>query len=242
VSKASAREAARLAQVLAEQHSRRRRTLAIVAVAIVVALIAGGIGFQAWRAGQQPDAVPSAGASPTPVTLVEGQPVVFGSADAPVQIDLYADFHCPGCAQFEQNYSSVLGTAQQRGQAAIRFFPLSFHDPGSVSAGNGFACAAEAGFGQSFFTGLFANASLGWSDEQLNTLAERVAGAPPSEAFRSCVTGRAHEAYLASITAAADQAGVNQTPTVLLNGTPLNLADLSPDQLAQQIDAAAAQR
>ena len=131
--------------------------------------------------------------------------MVFGSADAPVQIDLYADFHCPGCAQFEQNYGTVLSEAQQRGQAAIRFSPLTFHDPGSVSAGNGFACAAEAGFGQAFFTGLFANASLDWNNDQLFTLAEQVSGAPPSDAFRSCVTDRRHLAYLTSITAAADR-------------------------------------
>lgn len=242
MSKASAREAARLAQVQAEQRKRSRRNLAIAAVVIVVALIGGGIGFQAWRVSQQPSAGPSAGGSATPVTLVDGQPVVFGSAEAPVQIDLYADFHCPGCAQFEQNYGAVLSEAQQRGQAAVRFYPLTFHDPGSVSAGNGFACAAEAGFGQAFFTGLFANASLDWNNDQLFTLAEQVSGAPPSDAFRSCVTDRSHLAYLTSITAAADRAGVKQTPTVLLNGAPLDLANLTPDQLGQQIDTAAGQK
>ncbi len=242
MSKAGAREAARVAQVQAEQRKRNRRNLAIGAVVIVVALIGGGIGFQAWRVSQRPSAVPSATGSATPVTLADGQPVVFGSADAPVQIDLYADFHCPGCAQFEQNYGTVLSAAQQPERAAIRFYPLTFHDPGSVSAGNGFACAAEAGFGQSFFTGLFANASLDWNNDQLFTLAEQVSGAPPSDAFRSCVANRSHLGYLDSITTAADRAGVKQTPTVLLNSTPLDLANLTPDQLARQIDAAAAQK
>jgi protein-disulfide isomerase len=238
VSKTSARE--RLARQQQDQQRRRdRRILALVAIGVVIVLVAGGIGFQAWRTSQQPSAGPSASASATPVQLTNGKPVVFGSADAPVTIALYEDFHCPHCAEFEEQYESVLTAAQERGQAKIEFYPLSFVDAGSVSAANGFACAAEAGFGQAYYSGLFANPTLQWNDSQLLTLAEQVIGSAPSDAFRSCVTDRRHLGWVQSITAAADAAGVTGTPTMFLNGARVDIASLTPDALADKIAAAA---
>ncbi len=64
---------------------------------------------------------------------------------------------------------------------------MSFIDAGSAAAANGFACAAEAGFGAAFYTGLFANQNLDWSDSQLNQLAERASGSVPAE-FSTCVS------------------------------------------------------
>ena len=223
----------------AKQRRRDRRTLALVAVGIVVVLIAAGIGFQAWRTSRGPSGVPSASSSATPVQLVNGQPVVFGRADAPVQIDLYEDFHCPHCADFEEQYAAAFDSAQQSGRAAIRFFPLTFVDPGSVSAGNGFACAAEAGFGQSYLKGLFANTSLEWNNDQLISLMEQVSGAPASDAFRTCVTERRQLPWLESISAAATQAGVQSTPTLFVDGTRVDIASLTPQRLTEMINAAA---
>jgi protein-disulfide isomerase len=239
VSKTSARDALRVQQD--KQRRRDRRILALVAVGIVVLLVAGGIGFQAWRTSRGPSGVPSASTSATPVQLVNGQPVVFGSGDAPVRIDLYEDFHCPHCADFEERYASVLTTAQEKGQAAIRFFPLSFVDPGSLSAANGFACAAEAGFGETYYDGLFANPSLEWNNDQLLRLAEQASGAAPSAAFSSCITARRQLPWLESISTAATQAGVQSTPSLLLNGTPVDIVTLTPESLTAQIDAAAKQ-
>lgn len=237
MSKPSAREALRAEQ--AKQRQRDRRILGLVAIGIAVVLIGGGIAFQAWRTSRGPSGVPSASTSATPVQLVDGQPVVFGSANAPVKIDLYADFHCPHCADFEEEFAQTLQSAQQSGRAAVRFYPLSFVDAGSASAANGFACAAEAGFGQSYYTGLFANANLEWNDDQLFTLFEQVSGAPPTAAFRSCVTERQQLPWLQSISTAANQAGVTSTPTLFVDGTKADLATLTPQGLTTLIDAAA---
>jgi protein-disulfide isomerase len=233
----SAREALRAEQ--AKQRTRDRRILVLVSIGVVVLLIAGVTGFQAWRTSRGPSGVPSASSSATPVALVNGQPVVFGSADAKVLLDLYEDFHCPHCADFEERYGSTLQAAQQSGRAAIRFFPLSFVDAGSESAANGFACAVEAGFGQSYYTGLFANPSLEWNNDQLYSLAEQVSGAPASAEFRSCVSERRQQPWLQSIAAAATQAGVSSTPTLFVNGQQADLTTLTPEGLTALIDAAA---
>ena len=96
---------------------------------------------------------------------------------------------------------------------------------------NAMACAAEAGFGQAFYLGLFANHTLQWSDGQLMDLATKVTGGSPSEAFKTCVTSKAHADWVSSINAAADKNGVAQTPTMLINGKSVDIANLTPDAL-----------
>ena len=117
-----------------------------------------------------------------PVTITDGKPVSWGSAGAPVTVELYEDFHCPHCADFEEEFGQTLTDAQAAGTIRLRIFPMAFIDAGSASAANAFACAAEAGFGAAYDTGLFANHTLDWSDSQLDQLAERAVGgpAPPS--------------------------------------------------------------
>ena len=112
---------------------------------------------------------------------------------------------------------------------------MAFIDDGSTAAANAMACAAEAGFGQAFYLGLFANHTLQWSDGQLVDLAAKVGGAPPSEAFQTCVTSKAHADWVSSINAAAEKNGVAQTPTMLINGKSLDIANLTPDALKAMI-------
>lgn len=236
MSKISARE--RLKADQAKQRSRDRRILIIVAAGIVAVLVLGGIGFQWWRTSQQPSAGPTPAPSATPVTLVDGQPIVFGTANAPAQIDLYEDFHCPHCADFEEQYQPVLDQALRNGKAAVRIYPLAFVDPGSAAAANGFACAAQAGYGESYFRGLFANRNLDWNDEQLITLLTQVSGAPASATFEACVKQRQNEPWVRSIAAVATQKNVTSTPTMFINNAPVDIATLTPDALVAKIDQA----
>ncbi len=236
VSKTSARE--RLKAEQARQRGRDRRILIIVAAGIVVLLIAGGLGFQAWRTSQQPSAGPTPAASATPVTITDGQPIVFGKTSAPAQIDLFEDFHCPHCADFEKTYQPVLDEAMRSGKAAVRIYPLAFIDAGSAAAANGFACAAQAGYGESYFRGLFANTSLDWSSEQLITLMAQVSGQPASADFQTCVQQSRNAGWVRSISVVATQKKVEATPTMFLNNELVDIANLTPDALVAKIDQA----
>jgi protein-disulfide isomerase len=146
--------------------------------AFVVIVVAVGIGFQAWRTSRSPSATPSTSTSASPVTITNERPIPLGSPDAPVTITLYEDFHCPHCADFEEEFGSTITQAQQSGQVRVELYPMSFIDEGSVTAANAMACAAEAGFGQAYYLGLFANHNLQWSDPQLIDLASKVGGHP----------------------------------------------------------------
>ena len=234
-----AQEMARQQALAAAKRQRERRTGVVAALVVLVLLVAGGIGFQAWRTRRAPDAVATGGAaSLAPVAITDGKPIVLGRADAPVKLALYEDFHCPHCAEFEEAYGSVLTAARESGKAEIELYPMSFIDAGSESAANAMACAAEAGFGSSYYEGLFANATLRWNDDQLIALANQVAPGD-TERFDSCVRNRAHAGWAASIDATADANGVSSTPTLFLDGARLDLANLTPEALQTKIDEAA---
>ena len=234
-----AQEQARLAAEQAAARRRERRILLVVVVAFVLVLVGGGIGFQAWRTGRAPSASPTGpAATAATATIAAGQPIVFGSAEAPVTVSLYEDFHCPHCAEFEEEFSGVLTQAQQSGQARVELYPMAFIDQGSAAAANAMACAAEAGFGPRYYAGLFANRTLQWSDDQLIELA-RVIGADPTPAFTSCVTSKSHADWVNSINAAADQRGVKGTPTLFVDDKAVDVTELTPNGLATMIAGAA---
>ena len=172
------------------------------------------------------------------MTITDGQPISWGSAGAPVTVDLYEDFHCPHCADFEEEYGQILADAQSAGTIRLRIFPMSFIDAGSAAAANGFACAAESGFGAAFYAGLFANQNLDWSDSQLNQLAERASGSVPAE-FSTCVSERRHAAWADSIDTAAAAAGVTGTPAMFIDGQAVDITALTPDSLTTKIEEAA---
>jgi len=235
----NARERTRLAAEQAAARKRDQRILISVVVAFVVLVVAGGIVFQVWRTSRAPSAAPPATVSASPVTITNGRPIPLGSADAPVTITLYEDFHCPHCADFEEQFGPTITQAQEAGAARVELYPMAFIDEGSVTAANAMTCAAEAGFGQAFYLGLFANHTLQWSDPQLIDLATKVAGSPPSEAFQTCVKRRAHADFVTSMNAAADQHNVTQTPTMLINDKNVDIASLTPESLKAMITEAA---
>jgi protein-disulfide isomerase len=235
----NARERARLAAEQAAARKRDRRILIMMIAAFVVILVAGGIAFQAWRTNRAPSAAPSVSVSASPVTITNGRPIPLGSAEGPVTITLYEDFHCPHCADFEEQFGSTITQAQEAGAARVELYPMAFIDQGSLTAANAMACAAEAGFGQAYYLGLFANHTLQWSDPQLIDLATKVNRTPPSEAFKTCVTRRAHADWVSSINAVGDTNGIAQTPTILINGKEVDIATLTPDSLKTMINDAA---
>ena len=99
-------------------------------------------------------------------------------------IRLYEDFHCPHCAEFEEEFGATITAAQNAGTAKVALYPMSFIDEGSATAANAMACAAEEGFGQAYYTGLFANHTLQWSNAQLVSLADQVTGGKTPAASR----------------------------------------------------------
>lgn len=214
----------------------------IAAIAIVVALavvIGAGVFLQSRnQPGPLPAAIPIAAAGPEYPVTVQGNTVVTGSPQAPVTIDIYEDFLCPGCAQFEQRYHQRLAQAAAEGKAKVVYHPVAILDQRSEPAGystlaaGATFCAADAGIFSRFHDSLFAaqpsEGGPSWTSAQLQQLG-RDLGA--GDAFARCVQAGA-EQRVATATNSARQyiSGLHPdgrfgTPTVVVNGTLIDIRD-----------------
>ena len=217
------------------------RTL-IAAVAVVVALavvIGAGLLLQNRNKPEPlPAAVPLAAAGPEYPVTVQGDSVVTGSPRAPVIIDIYEDFLCPGCGQFEERYHQQLQQAAADGKAKVVYHPVAIIDHLSEPAGystlaaGATFCAAEAGIFPRFHDSLFAaqpsEGGPGWTSAQLQQLG-RDLGA--GDGFARCVQAGA-ERRVATATENARKyiSGLHpngrfSTPSVVVNGALTDVRD-----------------
>lgn len=185
----------------------------------------------------------TADAGPTPLRSIRlAAPNVAtkpGSSEPKATLTVYEDFLCPFCGRFEQVYGPTISKLITDGRVAVDYTMVSILGRGdlrsySVRAGAAAYCVADADTAafQRFHAALFAHqpdesAETFPSDDELVTQADR-AGAPDSVA--TCITSGK---YRDMVNNAVKSAGINSTPTVLLNGTDIGDAVLQrPDPQA----------
>jgi protein-disulfide isomerase len=225
----------------------------VAAVAIVVAL-ALVVGLGLWlqsrnKPADLPAAIPVAAAGPAYPVVPQGDTVVTGSPQAPVTVDIYEDFLCPGCAEFEMLYHQQLAQAAADGKARVVYHPVAILDDHSkpagystLAAGAAF-CAAEAGIFPRFHDSLFATQPAeegpGWTSAQLQQLA-RDLGA--GDGFAHCMQAGTDRRVVASTKIARlfigglRPDGQFGTPSVVVNGTLIDIGD--PGWLEQALSRA----
>ena len=209
----------------------RYLTLAFGLVVVLMSLI--GIGVQSNRAKIQGDL------TATNASVSNG--VAVGKASAPVTVDVFEDFQCPICEQFEQTTGKDIADKVKAGQIQVRYHPMAFLD--SASSGNRYSsraanaalCASDvsvADFSKyhDILYGKDSNGqqvqptegSHGRTNTQLLDYAKQ-AGIKGNDltTFQSCMSGELHKALVAAITDNASQRGVTGTPTVMVNGKKL---------------------
>lgn len=166
-----------------------------------------------------------------------GQPFVLGTAKAGAPtLDVYEDFQCPGCGQFEHLLGSTVKEMAASGDVQVRYHLMTFLDdnfPGKNSsrAANAALCAADDGkFGELhdlIYANQPADEGKGWTDEQLTTFAGQagLTGAA-LETWKTCYSAQDHNQYVVSMQEATSKDGVTSTPTVRLNGKDLSLTGM----------------
>jgi protein-disulfide isomerase len=235
----------RSAVLRAEAARREARRRSIVVTGIVAAVLAAVVAAFVLVHALQRDAS-TTGAAATPSHGANGA-VVVGRAAAPVTIVAYEDFQCPACKAYEDANDPQLRSWLAKGQVKIEYHPIAFLDRASTDAYSTRALnaaatvldLAPAGFAR-FHDALYAEqpqeGGAGLTDERLVRLAV-AAGAPEAQA-RADIDGLAFKAWTAKVTDDASKAGVNQTPTVSVDGT--TVADHSPQAIAAAVTAALA--
>ena len=203
---------------------------------LLVLVVGGGIWLQTRDdPGELPAAISVVPPAADYPVQARGDVVIAGDPDAPVTIDVYEDFLCPICGDFEDEYGDRLQQAAASGAATVRYHPVAILDgssdpPGySTLAAATALCAADAGIYPAVHESLFATQpeedGTGWTQAQLLQLG-RDLGA--GDDFTRCLReDGAQRVAAATRQARLDVAGPRGlgTPTVLVNGEIADLGD-----------------
>jgi len=104
--------------VAAQRAADRRRRLMLISAAVgILVLLAVVIGFSLYR-GQQAAVIVPPGATDS------GMPV--GNPGAPVTLDVYEDFQCPVCQQFEKTTGPTIDELVRAGTVRVVYHPVAF--------------------------------------------------------------------------------------------------------------------
>ena len=146
---------------------------------------------------------------------IEGIPVV----------DIYEDFQCPICQQFEALNGQYINSLIKDKKAVVNFHTLSFLGAESVRAANAAACSNDEGKFSDYHLALYANLpktenSGEWSSDRLIAIAKAEGISSPE--FESCVKDMKYEGWVNKVAEAGAARGVQSTPTVFVGGKEID--------------------
>jgi len=225
------------AQVRAKE---RRTTVLIVAASAVVLALFAGVIFFIVNAGKVPPL--SDAHAPSVATENGGIPVGTGGVagkDVPanaVRVDIYQDFMCPICNQFEQVNGADLDALREAGTIALYYHPISILD--RASAGTKYstrtANAAATVADQAPESFLAFQSALYANQPQENTtgldnatIAQIAVGAGVPQTVADDFASGDFTKWAIAATDRASQDGMTGTPTVMVGGHTLQQADVS---------------
>ncbi|NTV39653.1 MAG: thioredoxin domain-containing protein, partial [Demequinaceae bacterium] len=218
------------AQVNAQQ--RRALVVWIVIGLVIVGLLAAVIAYIV-RQGDV-DNVGGAGQS-TPAVATENGGFGIGASgvvgedlDAShVRLDIYFDFMCPICGQFEQYRGAEIDALRTAGTADVYYHPISILDRASqgtaysTRAASASALIAQEApdkfmaFTKAMFVNQPAENTTGLTEAQIQAIAT-AAGVPADVVAK--IPDLAYTSWVRSATEKASVDGVAGTPTVAING------------------------
>lgn len=216
MSKAEAR-AAKAAEMRAAQQRRERNRRFLTIGGVLLAIVAIVVG-----------SVVISQLSDDPATAGESEyGVAIGPEDAPHEIVIYEDFLCPYCGEFERQSAEEFQRLADDGKVRVEYRPfelLSQIGDYSMRSTNAFAVVLEEegeDVAKEFHDLLFENQppedpDQFLTDDELVDLA--VEAGADEDAVRGGIEGLDQEDWVDEATAAAKEAGVNGTPTVVLDG------------------------
>ena len=205
----------------------------VLAALAGLALLGAIIGIAMHNGPQAPAASPvvdgvvdvASGINPTVGLPIDGNGALTEAVAAPVIIDIYSDFSCPFCANFEATYADQLMELARDPNVSLRWHPVSVLDH---EGGTGFSTRAGAIFLE---TAVRAPQHL-WAMNDLLLHNQQQAAGMPSEDLISALNNEfpglelpAMETILANrgellnqFTATFRQSGAQGVPFILING------------------------
>jgi protein-disulfide isomerase len=239
----------RKAQQRRPAHTARQTSpmLIFTGVAFVVGLvIVGFLVLQQLTATSSPNLIePNVN---VPAGLADGR--TLGTANAPVTIQVWSDFQCPACRTLAITVEpSIVQQFVVPGVVKLIYSDAAYQgrngsDPNwdeSVAAGAAARCAADQGLFWQLHDWLFTN----WQGENVGSFRQDRLRAIAQGAgldmagYDSCMAAGDKQAAVRAETNQAAAAGVDHTPTLIINGTAY-VGVPTYDQLVAMINEAAA--
>ena len=161
----------------------------VVVLMLAAAVVGGALWVNAHKTGEAAAPIPAVTSAPdtVPVTLDRATATVLVGADsAPVTVDVYEDFLCPACRQFEHANGNRIQEELTAGTIRVRYHLLNLLDdrsdpPGySLLAANAALAVADVAPAKflDFYTSLYAaqpaEGARGYDADQLTDLGRRL--------------------------------------------------------------------
>lgn len=215
-----AKAAALRQRELARERSRR---VLLISIAVVVVLAVVAVVVVVIDRSRKDDvalaaqAVPPSASGKAEGIVLPGTP----AAGAPT-LDVWLDYQCPYCKEFETAAGDSVVQLAADGKAKVVVHTLTFLDgklgnDASQRAAEGAAAADAQGRFAEYNKVVFANQpeqeGTGYTDAQLRDFAQQ-AGVPDLAKWQSALEGHAYRDYVESVADSMDANGVGGTPTV----------------------------
>jgi protein-disulfide isomerase len=195
---------------------------AILGIAIGAVGLTLASGDTAGSATPSPSPVASASPAPSGAPVVDGNTI--GQADAPVTVEVWADYQCPFCRLEDL----LFGGAVEReyvipGVARIVYRDFAFLGQESLDAAVAARCAgrqdpaAQLRFHDTLYTFQQGENQGRFVRENLQQMSQ-IAGVPDAAAFEACLDDPAVLAEVQADTAEGRSLGIDSTPTIRLTG------------------------
>ncbi|MGI3786227.1 MAG: DsbA family protein [Janthinobacterium lividum] len=249
------RRQARASQQAALARAKRRRTLIQLAIVGGVAVVVIAIVATAVVLGTRGRTTASAAGGPaaTGTTTVDGASVPFaigGSGDtangvrvgadtAKVKMDLWVDYSCPHCQEFEATNNDTLTSLVASGKLAVTYHDIQIVTDYGTEAGSASACLAvhDPNAWPAFNAALYVNHTAdtdSWTTSDFERFAAPNGG---GDATQKCIAAGTYKDWITANTAASTKADVTGTPTMVIDGKKTDT--LSGQDLTDRVNALA---
>ncbi|MBA9006442.1 DsbA family protein [Thermomonospora cellulosilytica] len=226
-----------------EQRHRRLRALLVGAGAVaVIAVVVAAVVLVQTRGGDEGPVATAPVSRQADGSVVMAKPGVT----APV-LEIYEDFQCPACQEFEEATGRTVKELAAEGKVKVVYRPFSlFRSSNEPTRGNSLralnaSLCAPADKWLAYHDKLFAEqgpeTAKGFENADLVKWAAEVG--ITGDAFAQCVEGTRKQQQIDQVNATADRAGVQSTPWVTLDGRKLDQnATFTADGLREAVENA----
>jgi protein-disulfide isomerase len=227
-------------EVSVSSGSRKRDMFLPVSILIAAVMVGGAIVFATlYKGGAAAPAGVAAGngnaveatsttANPAAAMSLGSRDAILGNASATVTLIEYGDYQCPYCVQFfSKTQPQILQNYVNTGKVRVVFRDFAFLGAESTAAANAAQCAEDQNklwaYHDALYTAKLADDNNGGSEDdgfystaEFLKLAQWVGLNIPT--FTSCINNNTDANIVAQEKGAAANAGIDSTPSSIVNG------------------------